>query len=239
MTMPSGRIVHFVTIISLLLFLGLASSHAVADDTAGSVCDPCLSKDRLLHLSYCELEALYRTLPAAELSCGYYEGTVLWGKKDFAREHAAGITSLVWKGKWIYTEQATMLNQVGHKQIVPATIYSGTSYIDGGPSLIFDYSCSTFFARKARDEVRQVCPGLYLGIMHVKDHHGCPQLKNFFLLEAPCKCATPCCEPVVAPAVSPTTAEPTTTSEPEKSPESTTTVVPVTPSESKTEVTEQ
>ncbi|MBX9653502.1 hypothetical protein K2Y11_07760 [bacterium] len=192
MTMPSRQIVRFVTIISLFIFVGSMARPAAADEAA--CCDPCLTKDRLLHLSYCELEALYRTLPAADLTGGYYEGTVLWGKKDCAREIKAEVTSFVWKGKWIYPEQATMLNQVGHKQIVPATIYSGTSYIDGGASLIFDYSCSTKFARKARDEVRQICPGLYLGIMHVKNHHGCPELKNYFLLEATCTSVKPACD---------------------------------------------
>jgi hypothetical protein len=48
---------------------------------------------------------------------------------------------------------------------IPADVYVGESWADGRPSLIFDYSRSRLWP-DVRDEVREVAPGLYLGVMY-------------------------------------------------------------------------
>ena len=74
-----------------------------------------------------------------------------------------------------------MINRVlGFGRAIPATVYQGESLIDGQPSLILDYSGSKLWP-DVRDELREVEPGLYLGVMY----KGKPaQQKMFFTLDA-------------------------------------------------------
>lgn len=160
----------------------LAQAH---DDVAAA--RPPVCRDQLLTMSYCELEALFRTLPTAAPAKGYYRGTVLWGRKGGHRRPTAAATRLVWQGKWICPEQGTMLNRVFGKPAIPTDVYIGQSLLDGGDAVVFDYHRTPAkFARSGRDEVRQVAPGLFLGALYVVPDCGCPKLVNFFLLEAEC-----------------------------------------------------
>lgn len=140
-----------------------------------------------MKMSYCELKALFRALPAVELPKGYYRGTVLWGEKGTCRKPTASLTRLVWQGKWVCPEEGSMVNRAFGKAMLPTDAYMGESFLDGGAAMIFDYSRTPAkFARSARDEVRQVCPGFYLGAMYLARDCECPKLANFFLVEAEC-----------------------------------------------------
>ena len=56
------------------------------------------------------------------------------------------------------------------------------SWRDGGPALILDYSQTSLLYAPYRDEIRQIAPGLYLGLMF--DRNTCPpKLKMYFALE--------------------------------------------------------
>jgi hypothetical protein len=46
---------------------------------------------------------------------------------------------------------------------ITARVYQTESWIDGKPCIVLDYSKTSFFARKIRDEIREVAPKLYLG----------------------------------------------------------------------------
>lgn len=175
-----------------LVTLGIPNNSARAEDAGCETCTPCVCAESLSKMSFAELECLYRGLPASEMPKGYYRGTVLWDKSGLGRTVSTCLTRIVWRGKWICPESATMLNSVAGKPAIPAKIYMGTSFIDGGDSLIFDYSCTTAkFARTARDEIRQISPCLFLGAMHRRDKCGCWHLDNFFFVELTCPDA--CC----------------------------------------------
>ena len=47
---------------------------------------------------------------------------------------------------------------------VPATVAVGPSRVDGRPALVIDYADSGRAFRDIRDEVREVAPGVYLGL---------------------------------------------------------------------------
>jgi hypothetical protein len=90
-------------------------------------------------------------------------------------------TRLVWQGK-IFRDDGTMINRVfGAGRAIPADVYLGESLLDGQPALILDYSRSKLWP-DVRDEVREVSPGLYLGIMY-KGQRQIEQ-KMFFALDA-------------------------------------------------------
>ena len=46
---------------------------------------------------------------------------------------------------------------------IVAKVYKGASWMDGKETIIIDYSSTSFLAKKIRDEIREVEPGVYLG----------------------------------------------------------------------------
>ena len=145
-----------------------------------------LNIDSLGKMSTSQLEELYRNGKVFEPSDGYLKGRAFPKPDKLGHQLRSEAIGLVWKGKNIYTNEAIMLNQVGKKQKVAASISKEESWLDGKPSVIFDYASGPKWAQKARDEVREIAPGLYLGIMYFRDCP-CPKMGMFFALEN-CAC---------------------------------------------------
>ena len=145
-----------------------------------------LNIDSLGKMSASQLEELYRNGKVFEPSDGYLKGKAFPKPDKLGHQFRSEAIGLVWKGKNIYTKEAVMLNQVGKKQKVAASISKEESWLDGKPSVIFDYASGPKWAQKARDEVREIAPGLYLGIMYFRDCP-CPKMGMFFALEN-CAC---------------------------------------------------
>ena len=145
-----------------------------------------LSFESLGKMNSHQLEELYRNGKVFEPSDGYLKGRAFPKPDKFGHQLRSETIGLVWKGKNIYTNDAIMLNQVGKKQMVAASISKEESWLDGKPSVIFDYASGPKWAQKARDEVREIAPGLYLGIMYYRDCP-CPKMAMFFALEN-CSC---------------------------------------------------
>jgi hypothetical protein len=166
---------YFATLItSLLLVLPLKAQTTLNIDSLGK-------------MSASQLEELYRNGKVFEPTDGYLKGKAFPKPDKFGHKLRSETIGLVWKGKNIYTKEALMLNQVGKKQMVAASIANEESWLDGKPSVIFDYASGPKWAQKARDEVREIAPGLYLGIMYFRDCP-CPKMGMFFALEkCPCK----------------------------------------------------
>jgi hypothetical protein len=49
---------------------------------------------------------------------------------------------------------------------VPGALGIGPSWLDGAPSLILDYEGTSWVYADYRDEIRQIGPGLWLGLMY-------------------------------------------------------------------------
>jgi hypothetical protein len=52
------------------------------------------------------------------------------------------------------------------EKAIRAKVYIDESWFDGKPAIILDYSKTSLVAHWVRDEIRQVYPGLYLGIVY-------------------------------------------------------------------------
>jgi hypothetical protein len=112
-----------------------------------------------------DLHALFEASPAAPVPSGYVPGRAI--KNPGSRWTVANsrATHLVWQGKY-FRDDGTMVNRLfGVGRAIPADVYTGESWRDGHPALIFDYSRSKLWPT-VRDEVREVSPGLYLGVMY-------------------------------------------------------------------------
>jgi hypothetical protein len=131
-----------------------------------------LTHNDLLDLSGDELDELFRRSPAGEIPNGDAEGKVLVGSDDDdVSDKVAWIArTLAWKGKVFNREKGDLKNKIlpfGIKA-VRAKVYKEASWFDGEETIVLDYSKTSFFARKVRDEIREVAPGLFLGLVYWK-----------------------------------------------------------------------
>jgi hypothetical protein len=92
------------------------------------------------------------------------------------------MVSLAWQGKVLRPEDQTMINRVFGFRAIEAYIFYGESWMDGRPSIVLDYQCRSKFAASARDEIREVAPGLFLGAMYLRKCSG-PEFSVYFVLE--------------------------------------------------------
>jgi|SRR5579859_1182740 len=126
--------------------------------------------DSLAGMNQSDLDNLFRNSPIGDIPDGdaqgiaivapgsEIEGPVMW----FARW-------LAWHGKVVDRPRRTLLNKVGPFgwHLIRARIYIAPSWFDTNPAIILDYSKTSLVARSVRDEIREVSPGTYLGIVFI------------------------------------------------------------------------
>jgi hypothetical protein len=133
-------------------------------------------------MSWDELEQLYRQATRGNFPCGYTRGRAIYCPDKKISGSRSAVSRLLWKGKH-FCDDGTMINQWLGVRAVRARVYEGESWLDGCPSIIMDYDgMSRVVWSHVRDEVREVAPGLYLGIMY--DHRDPCRYRTFFALEA-------------------------------------------------------
>jgi hypothetical protein len=121
-----------------------------------------------------QLDDLFRASPPGDIPDGRAEGTVLVAPGTVLTEPAAKLTHLLaWKGKAFDAARGELRNELLPVGIlaVHARISKGPSWFDGEECIVLDYSQTSLIAHWIRDELRQIGPRLYLGIVfwdHVK-----------------------------------------------------------------------
>jgi hypothetical protein len=140
--------------------------------------------EQLLRMSECELIEVYKCGIVSPVPCGYTPGTVIYKPGSKIVVPASKLfKATAWQGKYITCDK--MINRQFGLPSITADIMSGESWIDGGPTLVFDYWDSSFICKQYRDEVREVSPGVYLGCMHRRDKDG-PRIATWFALDTRC-----------------------------------------------------
>jgi len=166
----------------LLAFLVGLSTAGVARGQAPAV-PAVLSVDCLLRMCPAELEALYRQGCAAAIPGGPIKGTALLATGTPHAHALSRGSRLMWQGKIFEPCQSTAVNRFFCLPIIRGQVYPGCSWHDGGPALILDYCQTSWVYKNYRDEIRQVAPGLYLGLMHDRTTAP-PKTVMYFALEA-------------------------------------------------------
>ncbi len=166
MLTPPGRIIRGYTL-SVLFFalagwcgLGLIV-EARAQAPAGAT-----SLDQLLRMNPAELESLYRHGTAVAIPSGPIKGTALLSPGSRRTRALSRGARLFWQGKVFEPGGTTAVNRFFGLQVVRAQVMQGPSWLDGGPALVLDYSQTSRVYADNRDEIRQVAPGLFLGLMY-------------------------------------------------------------------------
>ncbi|HEX5415004.1 MAG TPA: hypothetical protein VFZ25_05005 [Chloroflexota bacterium] len=128
-----------------------------------------LSATELERMTQEQLDELFRSSPAGEIPRGEGRGTVILAPGTEITDIAAQLIHLIaWQGKVFDPDQGELRNEIlpiGLKAVI-AKVYKSASWFDGKESIVLDYSHTSLIAHWIRDEIRQVAPGLYLGIVY-------------------------------------------------------------------------
>jgi hypothetical protein len=117
-------------------------------------------------MSQAQLDALFRASPAGVIPQGTANGTALVAPGIPLNETIATLIGrIAWQGKVFDAASGTLRNRVTPFGLnaVAAQVYKAPSLLDGLECIVLDYSQTSFVARRIRDEIRAVEPGLYLG----------------------------------------------------------------------------
>lgn len=124
----------------------------------------------LMKMSQPELDVLFTKSPTGPIPEGESSGTaIVWPGTLWSRMVARFVKRVGWQGK-VFTKSpdgkdATLRNKIGpaSTELIVARVYYTQSWLDGKDCIVLDYSETSLFARKIRDEIREVAPHLYLG----------------------------------------------------------------------------
>lgn len=123
-----------------------------------------------LKMSRAELDEIYKNAKAGAVPRGDTQGTAIVAGSRMAKGLAKLARLVAWKGKVFDMfaekgEKGVLVNKIspfGVKLIV-AKVYRDASWMDNKETIVIDYAKTSFIARKIRDEIREVEPGVWLG----------------------------------------------------------------------------
>jgi hypothetical protein len=135
---------------------------------------PITDPAEFLKLAGDELDAIFRNAPAGAIPRGEGEGTAIIAPGTVVSDAIARFVHIfTWKGKVfepdvIDPQRATLKNRLLllGTQAVVAQVYTGPSWLDEKECIILDYSHTSIVAQWIRDEIREVSPGVYLGVVY-------------------------------------------------------------------------
>jgi hypothetical protein len=126
---------------------------------------------QLLEMPDKQLDELFSSSAAGDIPNGEADGTaIVAAGTKFSPVIASLINIFTWKGKTFDAAHGTLTNRIlafGINAIV-AQVYKSESWFDGKECIVLDYSKTSLLAEHVRDEIRQIGPGLYLGLVYWK-----------------------------------------------------------------------
>ncbi|MER6333749.1 hypothetical protein ABT298_31375 [Streptomyces sp. NPDC001034] len=127
-----------------------------------------LTETDLLKMGDAGLVELFRASPPGDIPKGPTEGTgiVRWGGSWVAQPLARLVRMTLWRGK-VFDPEGYLSNRMTAFDVlaIVAQVYTGPSLMDDQDCIVIDYSKISLVARGVRDEIREVEPGLFLGVV--------------------------------------------------------------------------
>lgn len=130
--------------------------------------DGVTSADGLLKTPKVQLDALFQGSPAGPIPQGNAAGTIVFAPgSPIAIPAARVLGAIFWRGKVFRPASHDLKNKISPLSIpaIRAEVDHGASWLDGRQCVVLDYSKSSKVAGWIRDEIREVSPGLYLGLV--------------------------------------------------------------------------
>ena len=117
-----------------------------------------------------QLDNVYMQAQAGSIPSGDTRGTAIVTGTFFAKNYARFARLFAWQGKVFdlfppNQQNGILINKISALSLtfIVAKVYKAESWMDGKETIVIDYSKTSFFAKKIRDEIREVEPGVYLG----------------------------------------------------------------------------
>ena len=135
-------------------------------------------------MSHTRLDDLFRGSPPGEIPDGYGTGSIIaFAGSGLERPVLHLSRWLVWQGTMFDRARARLRHRIGPFGLLAqrASVYIAPSWLDREPAIILDYSRS-LIGSNVRDEIREVNPGTYLGIVF---YSGKKVAVNFVIQVAP------------------------------------------------------
>lgn len=131
--------------------------------------DAPLNGEQLLAMSQQQLDALFASSPPGPIPNGKANGTAIIAPgTTYSADIARFVNVFAWQGKVFDAAHGTLVNRItafGFDAII-ASVYVAPSWFDEKPCIVLDYSKTSVVAHWIRDEIREVAPNLYLGIVY-------------------------------------------------------------------------
>jgi hypothetical protein len=128
-----------------------------------------LTADDLLGMPLERLDQHFREGSPDTIPTGRGKGTVIIKPGGrIARPPNRVLTAIFWGGKIFRPQSRDLKNLISPLRIpgIRAVVYKDPSWFDGAECIVLDYSRSSRVAGWIRDEIREVSPGLYLGLVY-------------------------------------------------------------------------
>lgn len=112
---------------------------------------------------------MFQRSSAGEVPRGRGRGTlIIFAGTRAAKRAAAVFGTVAWRGKVFRPESGDAKNLVSIFAIpvIRARVYRQESWLDGQECTVLDYAPTSRVAGWVRDEMREVSPGLYLGLVY-------------------------------------------------------------------------
>lgn len=125
--------------------------------------------NQLLKMSPTQLDELFESSSAGPIPQGEAEGTAIVDPgTELAPIAANFVHYFAWQGKVFNPQTGELVNRVSPfgDHAVVAKVYFGSSWLDGKECIVLDYSHTSLIARRIRDEIREIAPDLYLGVVY-------------------------------------------------------------------------
>ncbi|MGW2034897.1 hypothetical protein [Streptomyces spinosus] len=120
-----------------------------------------------------QIEELFRKSPAGEVPRGPMEGVAIipGAGRTGARVLAGVVNRFWWRGK-VFSPEGYLSNRLTALDIlsIVAMVGPGPSRLDDRECIVIDYSHTSTVFGGVRDELRQVDPDLYLGLIWLAGH---------------------------------------------------------------------
>ena len=141
------------------------------------MCTGHLTVDHLFAKRYTELDAIYRAAPPpTSVARGKLTGRMLAMRGADRGVLGRWLRALalspkfVWQGKTFVDDggynRVFVDGVLGRQHVFPFASRIGPSMFDGKPTIVIDYDrdANPWWMRRIHDEIREVAPGLYLGL---------------------------------------------------------------------------
>jgi hypothetical protein len=128
-----------------------------------------LDSAQLLRMTSQQLDDLFSKSESGPIPSGDAHGTaIIASGTTYSAEIAKIVSVFAWQGKSFDGAHGTLTNRIsifGFNAIV-AEVYKDQSWFDQKECIVLDYSKTSTLAHWVRDEIRQVDPGVYLGLVY-------------------------------------------------------------------------